>query len=134
MATPGADSSDGSGAARDSAFSLQPWSTNVHRKPRSIREFVARINQERGGFRNVTQAGLLAEILERDSKAAAAGNDGDVDMADGADEEDEDEDEDEDENEEDADPDADDTLDAYEAKGKMLQCLECVARRPDRYY
>lgn len=56
-----------------SAFSLRPWPTG-DKKPKNIGEFITRINSERGGFRNVTEAELRDEIVAKDEGRLDAGN------------------------------------------------------------
>ncbi|KAI1635983.1 subunit 17 of mediator complex-domain-containing protein [Biscogniauxia mediterranea] len=60
-----------------SPFSLRPWPTG-DKKPKNLGEFIARVNTERSGFRNVTEAKLRDEI-----KAQEEGH-MDLDEADGS--------------------------------------------------
>ncbi|KAL7620943.1 RNA polymerase II mediator complex subunit [Parahypoxylon ruwenzoriense] len=94
MTTPGA-----------SAFSLRPWPI-ADKKPKNLGEFIARINAERGGFRNVTEAKLREEI--------AAQQDGRVD-AQGADDSSEEEEEE---------ADADKSQNAVAAREEFLKNIE----------
>ncbi|KAI1212506.1 subunit 17 of mediator complex-domain-containing protein [Annulohypoxylon truncatum] len=48
-------------ASSNSPFSLRPWPTG-DKKPKNLSEFITRVNAERGGFRNVTEAKLREEI------------------------------------------------------------------------
>ncbi|KAI0125289.1 RNA polymerase II mediator complex component SRB4 [Xylariales sp. AK1849] len=48
-----------------SPFSLRPWPTG-DKKPKNLGEFIARVNAERGGFRNVTEVQLREEIQLKD--------------------------------------------------------------------
>ncbi|KAI2472295.1 subunit 17 of mediator complex-domain-containing protein [Annulohypoxylon bovei var. microspora] len=52
-------------ASSSSPFSLRPWPTG-DKKPKNLSEFIVRVNSERGGFRNVTEAGLREEIAPQD--------------------------------------------------------------------
>jgi mediator of RNA polymerase II transcription subunit 17 len=56
-----------------SPFSLRPWPTG-DKKPKNLGEFITRINAERGGFRNVTEAELRDEILAKDEGRLESGN------------------------------------------------------------
>ncbi|KAI1379973.1 subunit 17 of mediator complex-domain-containing protein, partial [Hypoxylon crocopeplum] len=49
-----------------SPFSLRPWPIG-DKKPKNLGEFIARINIERGGFRNVTEAQLREEIAAQEN-------------------------------------------------------------------
>lgn len=72
-----------------SAFSLRPWPTG-DKKPKKLGDFIQRVNAERGGFRNVTEAELRDELQAKDEgrdQSAASSPDGDSDSdadADGA--------------------------------------------------
>ncbi|KAK6086058.1 RNA polymerase II mediator complex component SRB4 [Seiridium cupressi] len=48
-----------------SPFSLRPWPTG-DKKPKHLGEFIARVNAERGGFRNVTEVDLRQDIQAKD--------------------------------------------------------------------
>ncbi|KAI0018832.1 subunit 17 of mediator complex-domain-containing protein [Xylariomycetidae sp. FL0641] len=52
-------------SGNSSPFSLRPWPTN-DKKPKNLAEFIARINTERAGFRNVTEAQLREELQSQD--------------------------------------------------------------------
>ncbi|KAI0427764.1 subunit 17 of mediator complex-domain-containing protein [Xylaria sp. FL1042] len=67
-------------------FSLRPWPTG-DKKPQNLAEFIARVNAQPGGFRDLNEAELRREI---ESKQQGTLEDDDVD---GSDEEDEVEDE-----------------------------------------
>lgn len=49
-------------------FSLRPW-PHGDRKPKSLGEFIARVNSERGGFRTVTEESLRKEIEAQENGA-----------------------------------------------------------------
>ncbi|KAI1427183.1 subunit 17 of mediator complex-domain-containing protein [Xylaria sp. FL1777] len=70
-------------------FSLRPWPTG-DKKPQSLAEFIARVNSQPGGFRNLSESQLRREI-----QAQQQGTHGD-DSVGGSDEEDDDDDDDED--------------------------------------
>ncbi|KAI1392537.1 subunit 17 of mediator complex-domain-containing protein [Hypoxylon trugodes] len=65
-------------------FSLRPWPIG-DKKPKNLGEFIARVNAECGGFRNVTEAKLREEI--------AAGEIGTIDTQEPEEEDEEDEEE-----------------------------------------
>lgn len=46
-------------------FSLRPWPIG-DKKPKTLGEFISRVNIERGGFRNVTEAQLREEIAAQE--------------------------------------------------------------------
>ncbi|KAI5922281.1 subunit 17 of mediator complex-domain-containing protein [Camillea tinctor] len=48
-----------------SPFSLRPWPTG-DKKPKNLAEFIGRVNAERNGFRNVTEATLHDELKAED--------------------------------------------------------------------
>lgn len=48
-----------------SPFSLRPWPTG-DKKPKNLGEFIARVNAERGGFRNVAETELRDEVRAKD--------------------------------------------------------------------
>ncbi|KAI1772702.1 subunit 17 of mediator complex-domain-containing protein [Hypoxylon cercidicola] len=87
-----------------SPFSLRPWPIG-DKKPKNLGEFIARVNAERGGFRNVTEAQLREEI--------AAQEDGRVEIERSSDEEEEEEE-----------TDADKTKNIVEARDEVLRNLE----------
>lgn len=68
-----------------STFALSPLPVG-DRRPKTIAEFIARVNAERGGFRNVTQDSLQKEI---EDEANGVVDSMEVDMKDEADEDDE---------------------------------------------
>ncbi|KAH9895510.1 subunit 17 of mediator complex-domain-containing protein [Xylariomycetidae sp. FL2044] len=68
------DSMDSNGP---SSFSLRPWPIG-DKKPKNLGEFIARINADRGGFRNVTEAKLRDEVQAKDEGRM------DVDRSDGS--------------------------------------------------
>ncbi|KAI0008218.1 subunit 17 of mediator complex-domain-containing protein [Xylariaceae sp. FL0662B] len=68
-----------------SPFSLRPWPIN-DKKPKNLGEFIARVNAERGGFRNLTEAKLRDEIkAQEDGRANVEGADGSSDEEEEAD-------------------------------------------------
>ncbi|OTA58575.1 hypothetical protein K449DRAFT_373525 [Hypoxylon sp. EC38] len=71
-------------ASPSSLFSLRPWPIG-DKKPKNLGEFIARVNAEQGGFRNMTEAKLREEITAQEN--------GRVEADDMSDLEDEDEDE-----------------------------------------
>lgn len=87
-----------------SPFSLRPWPIG-DKKPKNLGEFIARVNAERGGFRNVTEAKLREEI--------AAQEDGRVEIERSSDEEEEEEE-----------TDADKSKNVMEARDEVLKNLE----------
>lgn len=60
-------------SSAQSPFSLRPWPT-PDRKPKSLAEFIARVNATPNGFRNVTEESLRKEI-EAEENGAADAND-----------------------------------------------------------
>lgn len=65
-----------------SPFSLRPWPTG-DKKPKKLGEFIARVNAERGGFRNVTEMELREELHAKEdgrNQSAASSPDSDSDM------------------------------------------------------
>ncbi|KAH6648771.1 subunit 17 of mediator complex-domain-containing protein [Truncatella angustata] len=69
-----------------SPFSLRPWPTG-DKKPKSLGEFITRVNAERGGFRNVTEAELREEVQAKDEGRMDGSNsspDGEADSDDDA--------------------------------------------------
>ena len=64
-------------ASSSKNLALRAWPT-ADKKPKNLAEFVARMNVERGGFRNVTEESLRKEI-EAQENGVVDGND--VDMA-----------------------------------------------------
>ncbi|KAI1848261.1 hypothetical protein JX266_005974 [Neoarthrinium moseri] len=56
-----------------SPFSLRPWPTG-DKKPKNLGEFIARVNAERGGFRNVTEAELREEAQAQDEGRLTSAN------------------------------------------------------------
>jgi mediator of RNA polymerase II transcription subunit 17, fungi type len=60
------------------SFSLRPWPTG-DRKPKNLAEFIARVNAERGAFRNVTEESLKEEIRVREQEDPTGADD--VEMA-----------------------------------------------------
>jgi len=65
-------------------FTLRPWPEGS-RKPKSLGEFIARVNAERGGFRNVTEDSLRKELEAQqngvvDSSEAAMSIDSESDV------------------------------------------------------
>ncbi|KAI2611802.1 subunit 17 of mediator complex-domain-containing protein [Hypoxylon sp. NC1633] len=57
-----------------SPFSLRPWPIG-DKKPKNLGEFIARVNAERGGFRNVTEAKLREEVkAQEDGRAEVDGS------------------------------------------------------------
>ncbi|KAI1460118.1 subunit 17 of mediator complex-domain-containing protein [Annulohypoxylon moriforme] len=52
-------------ASSGSPFSLRPWPTG-DKKPKNLSEFITRVNGERGGFRNLTEAQLREEITTQE--------------------------------------------------------------------
>jgi mediator of RNA polymerase II transcription subunit 17, fungi type len=64
-------------------FDLRPWPRG-DKKPKNLAEFITRINFERSGFRNVTEASLREEIAAE--KEAPSQEDIDEDDKDGEDE------------------------------------------------
>lgn len=87
-----------------SPFSLRPWPIG-DKKPKNLGEFIARVNAERGGFRNVTEAQLREEI--------AAQENGHVEVERSSDEEEEEEE-----------SDADKGKNVMEAREEVLKNLE----------
>lgn len=71
-------------ASHTSPFSLRPWPIG-DKKPKTLADFITRVNTQLGGFRNITEAKLREEI--------AAEENGRVEVE-GSSEEDEEEDED----------------------------------------
>ncbi|KAI1080109.1 subunit 17 of mediator complex-domain-containing protein [Whalleya microplaca] len=61
-----------------SPFSLRPWPIN-DKKPKNLAEFIARVNAERGGFRNLTEAKLRDEIKAQEDGVDVEGSDGESD-------------------------------------------------------
>ena len=70
--------------ASAASFSLRQWSTG-DKKPKTISEFIARMNSERGGFRNITEESLTKEAEEEENGVA---EDPDTAMASGSEDED----------------------------------------------
>ncbi|CAJ2504477.1 Uu.00g118710.m01.CDS01 [Anthostomella pinea] len=66
-----------------SPFSLRPWPTG-DKKPKNLSEFISRVNAERNGFRNVTEAKLREEIAAQEEGRM------DVDAAEGSTDDEED--------------------------------------------
>ncbi|KAI5867456.1 subunit 17 of mediator complex-domain-containing protein [Durotheca rogersii] len=96
-----------------SPFSLRPWPIG-DKKPKNLGEFIARINTERGGFRNVTEAKLRDEIAAQENGHAEARS-----AEDSADDDDGDDDEDDDE-----DSGADKSTNAVAARDEFLRHIE----------
>lgn len=67
-----------------STFALSPLPVG-DRRPKTIAEFIARVNAERGGFRNVTQDSLQKEI---EDEASGVVESMEVDMKDDAEDDD----------------------------------------------
>ncbi|KAI1496616.1 subunit 17 of mediator complex-domain-containing protein [Biscogniauxia marginata] len=65
-----------------SPFSIRPWPIG-DKKPKHLGEFIARVNAERNGFRNVTEAQLRDEIKDQDEGRM------DIDKTDGSSDEEE---------------------------------------------
>ncbi|KAI1140955.1 subunit 17 of mediator complex-domain-containing protein [Hypoxylon sp. FL0543] len=53
-------------ASPGSPFSLRPWPIG-DKKPKNLGDFIARVNAERGGFRNVTEEKLREEIAAQEN-------------------------------------------------------------------
>ncbi|KAI1408218.1 subunit 17 of mediator complex-domain-containing protein [Hypoxylon sp. FL1857] len=53
-------------ASPGSPFSLRPWPIG-DKQPKNLGEFIARVNAERGGFRNLTEAKLREEIAAQEN-------------------------------------------------------------------
>ncbi|KAI1092937.1 subunit 17 of mediator complex-domain-containing protein [Rostrohypoxylon terebratum] len=53
-------------SSSSSPFSLRPWPTG-DKKPKNLSEFITRVNAERGGFRNMTEAKLREEIAAEEN-------------------------------------------------------------------
>jgi mediator of RNA polymerase II transcription subunit 17 len=58
----------------DFAISLQSWPLKTPDPIGSLPDLIGRIDEQRGGFRNITEEGLRQEIVEEDA-AAVAGED-----------------------------------------------------------
>lgn len=52
-----------------SPFSLRPWPIG-DKKPKTLGEFIARVNAEKGGFRNVTEEKLREQIAAEEEGRA----------------------------------------------------------------
>ncbi|KAK5635743.1 hypothetical protein RRF57_011455 [Xylaria bambusicola] len=67
-------------------FSLRPWPTG-DKKPQNLAEFIARVNAQPGGFRNLNEAELRQEIQAKEQGTLEDGG------IEGSDEEEDDEEE-----------------------------------------
>jgi hypothetical protein len=106
-------------------FPLRPFASN-DRRPKTLAEFLNRMNVERGGFRNITVEGLLEEdrLLREQRRRERDGEDMDIAMGDdnengnGASRDGE--------SSSDEGDDEDEGMDVYEAKQQMINLLEYV--------
>jgi mediator of RNA polymerase II transcription subunit 17 len=101
-------------SSNHSPFSIRPIKATGDRKPKSLGEFIARVNiTHPGGFRALNQAEVRRQIEEKDRKQHGDPDTPDVHMEDGAGSEDE------------ADPEASSDLGA--ARMKILQNISYAA-------
>jgi mediator of RNA polymerase II transcription subunit 17 len=95
---------------KPSPFSVRPLQPPNDRKPKTLAEFITRINAQPGGFRNVRQADLQKQVDEKKQKENADDN-GDIQMYDGAADEEEE-------------PESDATKDLTAARNEVLHNIE----------
>lgn len=71
-------------------LSLRPFPvTEADKQPKSVADFIARINAQPGGFRDVKEADLTQKLREQEPQQQDGDQDDDVDMFDSQEEEEE---------------------------------------------